>query len=180
MKKILKTFKILSFIIIPPLIVFIYFFGWGWLVPYELQPSYWQFRNMCKINELPNDEEKYNKILKYFDTDLESLDWEELNERSLKLVKGFNTDYVESKLEYRVKIATIQKKRYNVSVDLYANTKGFSKDNITYIQTCGSWDTKCYFLEQKSMANYNLVWREKGLSCTNIAPLKYDYVERIK
>ncbi len=78
MKKILKTFKILSFIIIPPLIVFIYFFGWGWLVPYELQPSYWEFRNMCKINELPNDEEKYNKILKYFNTDLESLDWEKI------------------------------------------------------------------------------------------------------
>lgn len=44
-----KTLKILSFIIIPPLFVFIYFFGWGWLVPYELQPSYWQFRKMCKM-----------------------------------------------------------------------------------------------------------------------------------
>ena len=53
--------------------------GWGWLVPYNLQPSYHQFKKMCKLNELPNNEEKYNKILGYFDTDLESLDWEELN-----------------------------------------------------------------------------------------------------
>ncbi|MCI7711296.1 MAG: hypothetical protein MSL80_06590 [Helicobacter sp.] len=30
---------------------------------YYLEPSYWQFRNMCKLNELPNTEEKYNKIL---------------------------------------------------------------------------------------------------------------------
>ncbi|WP_233715354.1 hypothetical protein [Helicobacter trogontum] len=45
--------------------------------PYSfyLEPSYWQFRNMCKINELPNTEEKYNKILGYFDTSLDTLEW---------------------------------------------------------------------------------------------------------
>ena len=49
--------------------------------PYSfyLEPSYWQFRNMCKLNELPNNEEKYNKILRYFDLSLDTLDWEELN-----------------------------------------------------------------------------------------------------
>ncbi|EMZ41025.1 hypothetical protein LS77_009620 [Helicobacter bilis] len=45
---------------------------------YYLEPSFWQFRKMCKLNELPNNEEKYNKILAYFDTDLESLDWEKI------------------------------------------------------------------------------------------------------
>ena len=44
--------------------------------PYSfyLEPSYWQFRNMCKLNELPNNEEKYNKILRYFDKKLGDID----------------------------------------------------------------------------------------------------------
>ena len=55
--------------------------------PYSfyLEPSYHQFKKMCKINELPNNEEKYNKILSYFDTSLDTLDWEELNGRVEKL-----------------------------------------------------------------------------------------------
>nr|WP_238702166.1 hypothetical protein [Helicobacter bilis] len=39
---------------------------------------------MCKVNELPNNEEKYNKILSYFDTSLDTLDWEELNHNNEK------------------------------------------------------------------------------------------------
>ncbi|EAH9873621.1 hypothetical protein KOM92_001658 [Campylobacter coli] len=41
---------------------------------YYLEPSYWQFRNMRKLNELPNNEEKYNKILGYFDKKLGDID----------------------------------------------------------------------------------------------------------
>lgn len=69
-----KVSKILVFLGSIALIIFYY-------TPYSfyLEPSYWQFRNMCKLNELPNDENKYNKILKYFNTDLDTLDWEELN-----------------------------------------------------------------------------------------------------
>ncbi len=68
------------------IIVILFFLSIFYYTPYSfyLEPSYWQFRNMCKLNELPNDENKYNKILSYFDTDLESLDWEELNERAWK------------------------------------------------------------------------------------------------
>ncbi|WP_258865007.1 hypothetical protein [Helicobacter sp. MIT 14-3879] len=47
--------------------------------PYSLQPSYWEFKRMCELNELPNNKEKYNKILSYFDLSLDTLDWEELN-----------------------------------------------------------------------------------------------------
>ena len=148
------------------------------VVPYSFQPSYHKFKKMCKLNELPNDEYKYNKILSYFDLSLDTLDWEELNERALKLVQGFNADYVESKLEYRVRIATIQKKRYNISVDLYAY-KGFSKENITYIETYGTWHTRRSYL-RLAPVSYKLEWNEIELSCTNIAPLKYDYAERIK
>ncbi|EMZ37015.1 hypothetical protein C826_02252, partial [Helicobacter bilis WiWa] len=51
--------------------------------PYSfyLEPSFWQFRRICKLNELPNDEEKYNKILAYFDTSLDKLDWEGIEKK---------------------------------------------------------------------------------------------------
>ena len=48
------------------------FWGRGWLMPYSFQPSYHKFKKMCKLNELPNDEYKYNKILAYFDTSLDT------------------------------------------------------------------------------------------------------------
>ena len=107
------------------------------------------------------------------------MDWEELNKKTFRLTKGINSDYVEGKLEYRVKIATIRKKRYNISVDLYANNKGFSKENITYIETYGTWHTRRSYL-RLAHVSYKLEWNEIELSCTNIAPLKYDYAERIK
>ena len=154
------------------------FWGRGWLMPYSFQPSYHKFKKMCKLNELPNDEYKYNKILAYFDTSLDTIDWEELNKKTFRLTKGINSDYVEGKLEYRVKIATIRKKRYNISVDLYANNKGFSKENITYIETYGTWYTKRYYLSGNE--GTGIYWSEIDLSCTNVVPLKYDYAERIK
>ena len=57
--------------------------------PYSfyLEPSYHKFKNMCKLkpeiyqfNGGKLDEKYYNKVLKYFDTDLESLDWEYIQE----------------------------------------------------------------------------------------------------
>ncbi len=71
------------------IIVILFFLSIFYYTPYSfyLEPSYWQFRNMCKLNELPNDENKYNKILSYFDTDLDTLDWEGLNERAWKKKK---------------------------------------------------------------------------------------------
>ena len=50
------------------------FWGRGWLMPYSFQPSYHKFKKMCKLNELPNDEYKYNKILSYFDKKLGDID----------------------------------------------------------------------------------------------------------
>lgn len=49
------------------------FSGCGsWLVvPYSFQPSYWEFKRLCEINNLPNGEEKYNKILNYIDKSLD-------------------------------------------------------------------------------------------------------------
>ena len=50
------------------------YWGWGWLVPYSFQPSYWEFRELCKINNYPKSQEKYNRILNYFDKKMEYSD----------------------------------------------------------------------------------------------------------
>ena len=181
MRKILKTFKILSFIIIPPLIVFIYFFGWGWLVPYELQPSYWQFRNICKINELPNNEYKYNKILSYFDTDLESLDWEELNREA-------QISYLEVIVDYRQKMtnysSSVPKDKgrlgYNY-VFLYPNSKErFSQQNLPSIGILATWHTKRFYLDGNEGSGF--YWSENILTCidagTKIQLLRSDYAKQ--
>ncbi|WP_306811255.1 hypothetical protein, partial [Campylobacter helveticus] len=73
---------------------------------YYLEPSYWEFRRLCKLNELPNNEEKYNKILGYFDTDLDSLDWKELNKGKWK-VTNENGYYKKGIYEY----ATLSEKK---------------------------------------------------------------------
>ena len=167
-----KVSKILVFLGSVGLIVFYY-------TPYSyyLEPSFWQFRKVCKLNELPNDEYKFNKILGYFNQNFESLDWDKLNEEALKLSNG-RRDYIKGKLEYRAEVATISKKSYDISVDLYANDKGLSKENITYIETYGTWHTNRFYLDGNEGSG--VYWNEKRLGCYNIIPLKYDYAERIK
>ncbi|TLD94283.1 hypothetical protein LS64_006055 [Helicobacter saguini] len=64
-----KVSKILVFIVAVGLIIFYY-------TPYSLylEPSFWRFKQMCELNKLPDNKEKYNKILSYFDLSLDSLD----------------------------------------------------------------------------------------------------------
>lgn len=88
--------------------------GWGWLVPYSFQPSYHKFEKMCKLNELPNTEEKYNKILRYFDTDLDTLDWEKLNEKNIKLTEE-NFDYKKGVFEY---MTQMELRQLNSRIDI--------------------------------------------------------------
>ena len=70
-----KVSKFLVFLGSIGLIIFYY-------TPYSfyLEPSYWQFRNVCKVNELPNSEEKYNKILGYYNLNLDTLDYSKFQE----------------------------------------------------------------------------------------------------
>ena len=69
--------------------------------PYSfyLEPSYWEFRNMCKLNELPNTEEKYNKILSSYD-----LDWNTM----LETMKPMQTSD-----EYQIKYMLGETKIHN-------------------------------------------------------------------
>ncbi len=41
--------KFLNFIILSSVALFFNGCGWGWLVPYNLQPSYHKFKKMCRM-----------------------------------------------------------------------------------------------------------------------------------
>ena len=69
---------------------------------------------MCELNELPNNEEKYNKILKYFDTSLDTLDWEELNGKKQKLIEE-NFDYKKGVFEY---ITQMKLRQFSSRIDI--------------------------------------------------------------
>ncbi|HEB9328965.1 TPA: hypothetical protein RZK18_001792 [Campylobacter coli] len=60
MKKYKKILVLLS-----PIILIILFY-----TPF-IYPSYWEFRGLCKLNNYPKSEEKYNTILAYFDKSLD-------------------------------------------------------------------------------------------------------------
>ena len=141
--------------------------------PYSfyLEPTYWQFRNMCKINELPNDEYKYNKILSYFDTDLDTLDWEELNERKWKVTKehGF---YRQGIYEY----ATTNKRkqlnsRTSITASLLSNEAEINRYNINQMAIGATWHTKRYYPDGNEGSGF--YWREKTLVCVDVAKRNY-------
>ncbi len=140
--------------------------GWGWLVPYNLQPSYHQFKKMCKLNELPNNEEKYNKILGYFDLSLDTLDWEELN-KTKRLLN--TTKYDKSNHTYKFEMLSrnslpddkyryeyIDKNRFVINntpqfkditaiiVEFYTLQSHIDRNNIADIKIFVYWNTKRY------------------------------------
>ena len=70
--------KILHFSILT--LIALCFNGCGWFVPYSFQPSYHKFKEICQLepeiyqaNGGKLDEEYYNKVLKYFDTSLDTM-----------------------------------------------------------------------------------------------------------
>ena len=138
--------------------------------PYSfyLEPSYWEFRNMCKLNELPNNEEKYNKILRYFDTSLDTLDWEELIESEWEVSNKANF-YKKGIFEYA---ATTKRKRINRRIyaiaTFYSNESKINRYNTNAMIVDLAWHSRRYFLEEESMSSLKLQWIEGDLSCYKI------------
>lgn len=160
------------------IIVILFFLSIFYYTPYSfyLEPSYWQFRNMCKINELPNNEEKYNKILKYFNTDLEGLDWEELNGEAQR---AYNTHIV---IDYRARTTNysshIPKNKGRLSYNyifLYPNSKErFSQQNLPLIGILATWHTKRFYLGGSEGSGF--YWSENILTCID-AGTKIQYIK---
>ena len=176
-----KTLKLLKplrlFVAIAPLVLLFggCVGGWGWFVPYNLQPSYYEFKKMCKLNELPNDENKYNKILSYFDTDLDSLDWDKLNEKTWK-IKETNARYKKGVFEYRTATGWKYKNsRIEMEIDFLSNESEISRYNTLAMLFTVVWHTRRSFLEMRG-TGYDLVWDEQTLGCSDM--IKYNMIPK--
>lgn len=134
---------------------------------YYLEPSYWEFRKMCKLNELPNDEYKYNKILSYFDTSLESLDWEELNKnKKWKVTKEYGY-YKKGFFEYE----TITKEkqlnpRIRILADFLSNKSEMNRYDVTAMSIGVYWHTKRFYPDGNEASGF--YWSKETLSCNDI------------
>ena len=141
------------------------FWGRGWLMPYSFQPSYHKFKKMCKLNELPNDEYKYNKILAYFDTSLDTLDWEKLNEKNIKLTEE-NFDYKKGVFEYMTQMELRQlNSRIDMRTHFFSNEAEINRYNANAIVFRVVWHTRRYYLSGNE--GTGIYWSEETLGCSN-------------
>ncbi|RDU59577.1 hypothetical protein CQA53_11390 [Helicobacter didelphidarum] len=162
-----KLKKFLNFIILFSIIVFFSgCSGWGWFVPYSLQPSYHEFKKICKLNELPNNEEKYNKILSYFGLSLDTLDYDKLDYDMKNPISIHPIDKVFLTKPNEVKVAELSKNRYYIKAIFSSkNYHDFSRRNIIKAKLVGHWNTRRYDLGTKGMASYELEWQERTIHC---------------
>ena len=161
-----KVSKFLVFLGSIGLIVFYY-------TPYSFyfEPSFWKFRAMCKLNGLPNDEYKYNKILSYFDTDLESLDWDELNNEAQKAddLQHVVIDYIKKITNYS---STFPKNKGKIGYNyifLYSNINirsKFSVHNLPIIRILVTWNSNRYYPAGNEGSGF--YWSEEVLSCIDV------------
>ena len=127
-----KVSKFLVFLGSIGLIIFYY-------TPYSyyLEPSFYKFKEICQLdpeiyqaNGSKLDEEYYNKVLKYFDTSLDTLDWEYVQENLLLNRNG----------AYLYKFEKYYDRIYH-SFALFFNDNQARKDNIETILFYANWDT---------------------------------------
>jgi len=165
-------FPLSAFIVI--FIASFFTFGWGWFVPYNLQPSYHKFKKMCKLNELPNNEEKYNKILSYFDLSLDTLDWEKLDYNMKNPISIHPIDKVFLTKPNEVMVAELRNNRYYIKTIFSSkNYHNFSRSNIIKAELVGHWNTRHYDLEPKGMSSYKLEWIERTIHCGYFKGVRY-------
>ncbi|TLE09291.1 hypothetical protein [Helicobacter bilis] len=103
---------------------------------YYLEPSYHKFKEICQLNpEIYQanggkiDEEYYNKVLKYFDTSLDTIDWEYVQENLSRNDWG----------DYLYKFKKHYDRIYH-SFTLFFNDNQARKDNIKTILFYANWD----------------------------------------
>ena len=145
-----------------------YFSG---IIPYyilfPLQPSYWELKKLCKLNELPNNEEKYNKMLAYYDMSLDVLDdidWKKINEYKYFLCKDGHKECLPNVREYMAELIEKQMNhRLYTSVWIYSDKSNFNRDNITDMEITGAWKTRFFVLEGNEGSGF--YWSERSLYC---------------
>ena len=165
-KNMKKYFKFKKHILILLVLWIIYLIGIPLhYTPYALQPSYWEFKKMCELNELPNNEEKYNKILKYFDTSLDTLDWEELNGKKQKLIEE-NFDYKKGVFEYITQMKLRQfSSRIDIRTHFFSNESEINRYNANAMVFRVIWHTKRFYPAGNEGSGF--YWSEETLGCSN-------------
>lgn len=162
-----KILKISSFILLPLMIIWSMTFGWGWFVPYSLQPSYHEFKEMCKLdpeiyqaNGGKIDKEYYNKLLAYFNTNFEEV---------LQGNKGLSREgnsFNEKINIYRFR-GEIKNNRQEIMLSLNIEKNKTTNEILPlkkvffYVE----WHNRRKYLTTKSVASYEFEWRENYENC---------------
>lgn len=121
--------------------------------PYYLQPSFWEFKNMCELDFLSNSTQRTKKLLQFFkinDSDLQ------------KNLKIDNNGYVA-----RFKYDTLRiKSQLNIEMDLQKNIKKiYESGSIWY-----TWRPD--FLGNEGNMDFRIVW-DDYFTCGNILIMEY-------
>lgn len=139
--------------------------GIFYYTPYSfyLEPSYWEFRKLCKLNELPNNEEKYNKILGYFGKSLGDID----DFRHLKedaridiwlYIYYYDVYKVPSNFQERIEIDNLALKPRNIQMSL---------QNIIDMRVSPHWHNRRYVLSGHE-GNMDFSLTDDKLACGNL------------
>ncbi|RDU60892.1 hypothetical protein CQA53_10585 [Helicobacter didelphidarum] len=152
----MKKFLIPKKIILTLIVLFgIYLLGIPlYYTPYELQPSYWKFKEICELSLQPDDQiTYYNKALGYFNLNLDTLD---LNQ--LKTDKDGNKR-IYGKDKYR--ISTIY------ATILFKEKNNYNKANIKSISLNATWHNgRLILFGNEGNMDFSLDW--DIVSCGNI------------
>ena len=134
-------------------------------MPYSFQPSYHEFKKMCKLNELPNNEEKYNKILSYFDTSLDTLDWENIKKDSVLLTPEY-FEYTSKNDRYMYRYKDNYNQRTKKALFLFFNDSVELK-NLYKMDFELFWDDKRKYLTTESASSYIPTLKSYSVTCSN-------------
>ncbi|OBV28474.1 hypothetical protein BKN38_09690 [Helicobacter sp. CLO-3] len=107
--------------------------GWGWFVPYSWQPSYHKFKKMCELDQDIyqgdiHSEEYYNKVLAYYNTSLDKLDWDYIQ----------NNLFLNGSGRYVYSFETFDG-RISVSSNMFFKDKNATQDNIERLSFYVRW-----------------------------------------
>lgn len=142
--------------------------GWGWLVPYSFQPSYHKFKEMCQLdpeiyqaNGGKIDEEYYNKVLKYFDTNIE-----EVLQGNKGLSRQGNSSNKEINI-YRFR-GEAKDDRQETILSLKIETNKITNEilPLNKVFFYVKWHNRRKYLTTKSIASYKFEWRENYEDCS--------------
>ena len=139
-------------------------------IPHFLQPSYYQAKRMCRVNNMPDGEEKINKILSYFDESFDDIDWAKFNKFHYDF---FEEKYLSGKLYYAIYFIVKHNWRIDKQVTFYANKPEIkTKEDVKKIELSVYWDTNTGYYASGRLTLGRLVggMEKIYLNCSELLP----------